>query len=127
MYIDLDMKFMFEPFANGLVDRIAQILNESKLPFGIGGLARVGEGLLPAEMLLGEHARLGSTAAILSRTFHRQAQTVDQICSEMNFYSEIEKLKQAYANFTTASLVELEANRIEVNRRIQEISEKLSH
>lgn len=126
LHIDLDMKFMFEPFSTGLVDGIVSLLHNSKIPFGIGGVARVGEGLLPAEMLLGEHVRLGSTGAILSRTFHRQATTLDQIFSEMNFALEVQRLKQSYIDFTKVSIADLEFNRGEVNKRIQSIAAQLS-
>ena len=39
------------------------------MPFGFGGIARIGEGDLPSDHILGEHVRLGSTSVILSRTF----------------------------------------------------------
>lgn len=39
------------------------------IPFGFGGIARIGEGDLPSDYILGEHVRLGSTSVILSRTF----------------------------------------------------------
>jgi hypothetical protein len=38
-------------------------------PYGFGGLASLGRGLVPAEMIIKEHYRLGSTGAILSRSF----------------------------------------------------------
>lgn len=37
--------------------------------YGFGGIASLGGGLLPAEMILPEHYRLGSTCVILSRAF----------------------------------------------------------
>ena len=37
--------------------------------FGFGGIARIGEGDLPSDNILGEHVRLGSQSVILSRTF----------------------------------------------------------
>jgi hypothetical protein len=39
------------------------------IPYGFGGIAKIGEGLLPAERVITEHYRLGSTRAILSRSF----------------------------------------------------------
>lgn len=69
LHLDLGMDFMFEPLANGMVDAMAAIIKGSGLSFGFGGIARVGEGLLPGEMVLGEHLRLGSSSVILSRTF----------------------------------------------------------
>lgn len=71
LHLALRRRFMFELLVDGTVARIAEALRARQLPFGIGGLARVGEGLVPAECLIAEHVALGSTAAILSRTFHR--------------------------------------------------------
>lgn len=122
--LDLGLSFMFQPFALGLVDDIAKKLCKVGKPFGIGGLARSDEGLLPARVLIGEHVRLGSSAAILSRTFHRQLDSADAIRNEMNFAKEVAILKEIEADFRKATPGELEANRIETCRRIAEISRK---
>ena len=37
--------------------------------YGFGGIASLGKGIIPAEMIIKEHYRLGSTCAILSRSF----------------------------------------------------------
>ena len=125
LHLELGLRFMFEPLTDGLVDGMAQVLHEAAVPFGIGGVARAGEGLLPAELLLGEHARLGSSGSILSRTFHRQARTVDEIRAQMDFPAEVAKLRRAHAAFTTASLAELDANHDEVIRRVRAIAATL--
>lgn len=39
------------------------------IPYGFGGIARLGCGDLPAERIIMEHYRLGSSRAILSRSF----------------------------------------------------------
>lgn len=61
--------FMFELIADGTVEKIAQTLKQHGIRFGFGGFARVGHGMLPAEMILTEHYALGSSMAILSRGF----------------------------------------------------------
>ena len=63
------MSFMFEPLANGMVESICYKIKNIRIPYGFGGIARIGEGMLPAEKILLEHYRLGSTRVILSRTF----------------------------------------------------------
>jgi hypothetical protein len=103
LHLELRKRFMFELLADGTVDRMAQVLNDALVPFGIGGVARVGEGMLPAELILAEHARLGSTAAILSRTFHRRAEAVEDIRAQMDFAAEITKLREAYEHQLNAS------------------------
>lgn len=62
-------KFMFELLADGTVERLCCKFRERGIPYGFGGIASVGKGMLPAEMIIREHYRLGSTCAILSRSF----------------------------------------------------------
>ncbi len=62
-------KFMFELLADGTVEKLAQTFKAKGLPFGFGGIAAVGQGMLPGECVIAEHYRLGSTCAILSRSF----------------------------------------------------------
>lgn len=106
--LELGQRFMFELLVDGTVEGMAQVLRNAGVPFGIGGVARVGEGLLPAETILAEHRRLGSDAAILSRTFHRQIDTIAQLHEEMNLAGEIERLRLAYAATAELSRAELE-------------------
>ena len=63
------MKFMFQLLADGTVDRLAARFKQQGLPFGFGGIAALGKGALPSEYVIREHYRLGSTCAILSRSF----------------------------------------------------------
>jgi len=123
LHLELGYNFMFEPLADGFVDRMAQVLRQSGIPFGIGGLARIGEGLIPAELLLSEHVRLGSTAAILSRTFHREHRTVEEINAEMQFGLEITKLRSELTRLCHATSDKLESNRIAIANRIRRIAE----
>lgn len=62
-------KFMFELLADGTVENLANSIKSKGIKYGFGGIARVGYGTLPAEYIMAEHYRLGSTAAILSRGF----------------------------------------------------------
>lgn len=63
-------KFLFEELADGTVDRLVERFKAHGIEsYGFGGIASLGGGLLPAEMILPEHYRLGSTCVILSRAF----------------------------------------------------------
>lgn len=125
--IDLKLPFMFEPFVNGTVERAAEILKKAGVPFGIGGIARCGEGLLLAEMILLEHFRMGSSAAILSRTFHRQATSVEQINNNMDFAEEVRKIQAAYAAGYKLEDHILEENRLAVMAKVHQISGRLEN
>ena len=69
LHISMGLTFMFELLSDGLVEYIAKKCIAANIPFGFGGIARIGEGMLPSDNILGEHIRLGSSSVILSRTF----------------------------------------------------------
>ncbi len=62
-------QFMFELLADGTVEYLCGKLKKKGLLYGFGGIASLGKGALPAEHIIAEHYRLGSTCAILSRSF----------------------------------------------------------
>ena len=63
------MKFMFELLTDGTVEKLCTKIRNKGIPYGFGGIASIGKGAIPAEMIIEEHYRLGSTCAILSRSF----------------------------------------------------------
>ncbi len=62
-------RFMFELLSDGTVERLCTKFSEKGILYGFGGIASLGKGMVPAEMIIKEHYRLGSTCAILSRSF----------------------------------------------------------
>ena len=69
LHLDYKMKFMFELLVDGTVEYLCNKFKNKNIPYGFGGIAGIGEGTLPAEKIIQEHYRLGSTRAILSRSF----------------------------------------------------------
>lgn len=69
LHLSYGLTFMFELLSNGIVEYICNKFKSAGIPYGFGGIAKIGEGLLPAERVIAEHYRLGSTRAILSRSF----------------------------------------------------------
>lgn len=69
LHLSYELSFMFELLSNGTVEEICKKLSNSKKAYGFGGIARLGEGDIPAERIIMEHYRLGSSCAILSRSF----------------------------------------------------------
>lgn len=69
LHLAYGMTFMFELLADGTVDRLTKKISAKGIPYGFGGIARLGGGDLPAEKVITEHYRIGSTRAILSRSF----------------------------------------------------------
>jgi len=113
LHLDMKLGFIFEPLAQGLVDKMAVAIKAAGLPFGFGGIARVGEGAIPGEMVLGEHFRLGSSSVILSRTFHRKSEGISDFLAKLDLRLEIEKLL-----FEGKALAERSSDEITEDHRI---------
>lgn len=118
LHLSLGCRFMFEPLADGAVDRVAKVATDRGLRFGFGGIARLDEGLLPGRDVLGEHLRLGSRAVILSRTFHRDSEAV--------FEHEVANLRDAEAQLARRSPEQVVADRLRVAARIREIAASMA-
>ena len=54
-------KFMFELLADGTVENLCLKCKLKGIPYGFGGVASLGKGMLPSEYIIREHYRLGST------------------------------------------------------------------
>jgi hypothetical protein len=107
LHLSLGHRFMFEPLALGMVERVAAAARSNGLRFGFGGIARLGEGLLPGRDVLAEHLRLRSGSVILSRTFHRSE-------DKGTFEDEVARLRDAERELAqrTPAQVEADARRI---------------
>jgi hypothetical protein len=121
LHISLGMRFMFEPLANGMVDRAAAITARHGLRFGFGGMARMDEGLLPGRDVLAEHLRLGSQAVILSRTFayHRRG-------DDTPFEVEIQALRDAETQLADRTPEQVEADRLRIAALILTVADQLA-
>lgn len=122
LHLAYGMDFMFEPLANGLVEMIVNKIKKIGIPYGFGGIAKLGDGLLPAEKIIMEHYRLGSTRAILSRTFCDNAvvnsiEEIDRVF-KLNmtvlrkYEQEVEKMKD----------IDFEKNKKEVVEKVAEVA-----
>lgn len=116
LHISLGLNFLFEPLSGGLVDYISGKCRAKGIPFGFGGIARIGDGILPADMILGEHVRLGSTSVILSRTFKGgdSPQAID-------FKVEVDKVRNKINDLKGCSEDELEINKSTIKQIVNRI------
>lgn len=86
LHLSYGMDFMFELLANGVVEMLCDKFKARGVPYGFGGIAKIGEGLVKSDDVIGEHVRLGSTCAILSRTFRNEvdaSRPIDDIRGEI--------------------------------------------
>lgn len=85
LHLGYKKKFMFELLTDGTVEYLCKKFKEYGIEsYGFGGFGRMGEGILPSDNILIEHYKLGSTTAILSRSFCNVEKITD--------YEEIEKI-----------------------------------
>lgn len=77
LHLSLGLTFMFELLSNGTVEKLCMKMKNAGIKYGFGGVARIGEGTLPAERIIMEHYRLSSTRVILSRSFCNFEKTTD--------------------------------------------------
>ena len=52
LHLSYGMTFMFELLADGTVERLCKKFRDVGLPYGFGGIAKLGDGLLPAEKVI---------------------------------------------------------------------------
>ena len=91
------MTFMFELLSNGMVEALCEKIKNKNIPYGFGGIASLGKGLVPAEMIIKEHYRLDSSCAILSRSFCDVDKISDLDIIESTFRKGISEIRQLEA------------------------------
>lgn len=103
LHLSLGMQFMFQPLADGTVERLCRIIGKAGIPYGFGGIARPGSGMLPADYIIREHVHLGSSSVILSRSFCNTDQITDEKDLKKIFEEgvrEIRKVEEECQNWT---------------------------
>ena len=121
LHLAYKQKFMFELLADGTVEKLCKNIKASGIKYGFGGIARVGYGILPAEYIMSEHYRLGSTAAILSRGFCDANLVEDPKTIEEIFIDGVRNIRKKEMEFTEYTKEEFEKNRRMVEGLVAEI------
>lgn len=124
LHLSYGMTFMFELLADGTVEMLCEKFRGAGLPYGFGGIARLGHGELRAENVIKEHYRLGSTRAILSRSFCDIDKIEDKTIVDQLFGYEMNRLKEFEREVETLSEEVLLENQEEVKLLVGQIVEK---
>ncbi len=109
LHLSYGRDFLFELLTDGTVDRLCATLRRNHKPYGFGGVGRPGRGQILAEYILGEHARLGSGAVILSRSFCNVLQMSDYDEIRQVFHqgiTDIRRWEREYETWPPAQLLE---------------------
>ena len=118
------LPFMFQLLVNGVVEELCLKLRRRGVRYGFGGIASIGNGMLPSEYIIREHYRLGSSCVILSRSFcnvdkvHHIGMINSMFLKGVREIRELETACEYHASFFRDSRKELCA-------RVEQITEKL--
>lgn len=85
LHISKGYTFLFQLLADSTVKDIIEKIKPTNIPYGIGGFGRLGAGTLPADYIVAEHYRLGSSISILSRSF-----------CDLRKYSDLDEIKEIF-------------------------------
>ena len=113
LHLSYGLTFMFELLTNGTVERIVNKIRVKKIPYGFGGISHFGDGMIPAEMIITEHYRLGSTRAILSRGFCDQTKPLDEVKTQ--FQKNMKEFREFESHIDALTF---EENRKEMAKRV---------
>ena len=112
---------MFQLLADGTVEKLCKTIKAHGIKYGFGGIARVGYGALPAEFIMAEHYRLGSTAAILSRGFCDANLVEDPKTIENIFLEGVKNIRLKENEFIGYTEEQFRQNQALVVQKVNEI------
>lgn len=121
LHLGYNMKFMFELLADGTVEKICKKLKSAGIPYGFGGIAQLGKGDLPAEKIITEHYRLGSSMVILSRSFCNVKQIRELNDTRELFLSGVKEIRAFENDIINKPLRYYEKNKEEVIKKVCDI------
>ncbi len=117
-------KFMFELLSDGTVEKLCNKFKEKNIPYGFGGIASLGRGMVDAELIIKEHYRLGSSGAILSRSFLDLSKESDLNVIKTTFNEEVKKIRDLEEKCKNKEF-DLEKNKLELDNAINGVSKTL--
>lgn len=117
-------RFMFELLTDGTVERLCWRIRQKGIFYGFGGIASLGRGLVPAELIIKEHYRLGSQMAILSRSFCNVDRYDDLGAIEEIFFRGVREIR-ALERECDAHKVYFRENRMELEAAVRSAVDEL--
>jgi 2-keto-3-deoxy-L-rhamnonate aldolase RhmA len=123
--LSLNFSFLFQVLTRGVVDDVVSKINKTSIKYGFGGIASIGKGVVPSELLLLEHRRLGSSSVILSRSFLKD---YDENTNEYSFYfnRELNKIRRSFEESANLSKAVIKKNTKQIEEIVNEYVAKLN-
>ena len=125
LHLSVGKKFMFELLTDGTVEKMCKIIASANKPYGFGGIARLGYGMLPAENVIAEHYRLRSSMAILSRSFCNIQNIDDEKEIAEIFERELKKIRDYESSLEHETEDFFEQNKEKTKRLVDKIVREL--
>ena len=121
LHLSYGLVFMFQLLTDGTIENLCKKIKRYNIPYGFGGIAKLGIGDLPAENVIQEHYRLGSTRAILSRSFcnvdnFNSIEDIDNV-----FFENIAKLRKYEESLKNNAINDYLANELLVKKMVEKI------
>lgn len=123
LHMSMGKRFMFELLTDGTVESLCKKISAYGIPYGFGGIARLGYGMLPAEYVICEHYRLGSNAAILSRSFANVNNITDMDEIARIFEVETARIRDYERLVSGFGVDEYNSNRLTTSELVTKICE----
>jgi len=127
LHLDYGMKFMFELLADGTVEKLCEKFKAKGIPYGFGGIAGIGHGTLPAENIIAEHYRLGSSQVILSRSFLKTDAATDLPYAEQIFKRDVAEIRRYEESIRNESAEYFARNQLVVADKVKMIVSGIVH
>lgn len=116
LHLSLGLDFMFELLSGSIVEFIVDKIRPHGIRYGIGGVAKMDEGILNGQMVITEHVRLSSSMVILSRSFKREsALSVDTLTND------VQRIHTSVENAKRLSVIELLKNKEQLKLNVESI------
>lgn len=125
LHIAFGMKFMFELLSNGTVEKMCSKIDAKGLKYGFGGIATLEGGMLPGRQVIAEHYRLGSTRAILSRSFCNADIITNNDERISIFNAGMKKIRDYESWLGLQDQSFYEANKIDVISKVEQIKNNI--
>lgn len=125
LHLGYKKSFMFELLVDGTVEQLCEKFHSKGIPYGFGGIARIGEGKMPSESIISEHFRLGSSMAILSRSFCNISKMEDMDAIENTFRIGVEDIRRFENQLLNEPDTYFEMNRRFVIEKVNEIAKEI--
>jgi hypothetical protein len=125
LHIAFGDRFIFDTLRKNRLDEAISIFNQANVVFGVGGMARLSEGDITGAEVLAEGLGRNSKAVILSRTFHRNSESLQDLQQSVDLPNEIQKIRKEIDTLRGRTSKSILSDRKAFNEKVAAISARL--